>query len=83
MWWTENPLTFVAGAEPADARRRDAGDAVTSLRSGNEADAGSPPATRRAGADCGRSAASLVVNDVTTSPPPRSLHLGRKRHQRK
>src|SRR2546428_3684802 len=41
------------------------------------------PATRRAGAGCGRSAASLVVNDVTTSPPPRSLHLGRKRHQRK
>jgi len=43
-------LSFVACAEPADARRRDAGDAATSLRSGNEADAGSPPATRRAGA---------------------------------
>ncbi len=25
---------------------------------------------------------SLVVNDATASPPPRSLHLGRKRHQR-
>src|ERR1700675_1728865 len=50
---------------------------------GTEADAGSPPAPLRAGVGCGQSAASLVVNDVTTSPPPRSLHLSRKRHQRK
>jgi len=30
----------------------------------------------------GRSATSLVVDNVTTSPPPRSLLLGCKRHQR-
>src|SRR5712691_6453663 len=54
----------------------------TSLRSVNAAADASPPATRRAGAGCGRSAALLVVDDATASPPPRALHLGRKRHQR-
>jgi len=41
-----------------------------------------PPATLRAGGDCGAISASLVVNDVTTSPPPRSLISHRKPHQR-
>jgi len=36
-------LHFGASAGRADARRRDAGDAVTSSRSGNEADARPPP----------------------------------------
>ena len=34
---------FGASAGRADARRRDAGDAVSSLRSGNAADARPPP----------------------------------------
>ena len=45
----------VPGAAGADARRRDAGDVVTSSRSANEADAPAPPGTRRARGDCGRS----------------------------
>jgi len=36
-------LHFGASAGRADARRRDAGDAVSSSRSGNEADARPPP----------------------------------------
>ena len=36
-------MHFGASAGRADARRRDAGDAVTSSRSGNEADARPPP----------------------------------------
>jgi hypothetical protein len=67
------------GAECEAPRRRRCG---TSVRSDNEAGGASPPATRWAGAGCSRSAALLVVNDATASPPPRALHLGRKRHQR-
>src|SRR6266852_4235243 len=44
--------------------------------------AGVPPATLRAGGGCGAISLSLVVNDVTTSPPPRSSISPRKLHQR-
>jgi hypothetical protein len=62
---------------------RDAGDAVTSLRSARETDGGASPATLRAGGDCGAISSLLVVNDVTTSPPPRASISPRKPHQRK
>src|SRR6266849_1206481 len=63
-----------------EARRR--GDAGTSRRRRNKADGLVPPATLRAGGGCGAISASLVVNDVNTSPPPRSLISPRKLHQR-
>src|SRR5438477_11350806 len=63
-----------------EARRR--GDAGTSRRRRNEADGLVPPATVRAGGGCGAICASLVVNDVITSPPPRSSISPRKLHQR-
>ena len=63
-----------------EARRR--GDAGTSRRRRNEADGLVPPATLRAGGGCGAICASLVVNDVITSPPPRSSISPRKLHQR-
>src|SRR5438552_16004970 len=54
----------------------------TSRRRRNEADGLVPPATLRAGGGCGTICASLVVNDVITSPPPRSSISPRKLHQR-
>src|SRR5712691_5578188 len=71
-----------AGRDEASREARRRGDAGTSRRRRNEADGLVPPATLRAGGGCGAICASLVVNDVITSPPPHSSISPRKLHQR-
>ena len=71
---------LVADATGADARRRDAGDAVASSRSANDADAPVPPVTRRAHGGCGRSQRQGSSTMRSTSPASPFLDLTRKTH---
>jgi hypothetical protein len=83
-------MSRVPSAAGADARQRDAGDAVTSSRSANAADAPAPPEPKgiwvcvAAQPHGGWEAISalLVVNDVPASPPPRALSSPPKPHAR-